>query len=547
MSVDNGLQTFGRYVVIRSAGAGSVATVFRARHTELGRDAAIKVLHDRLRASPGAVESLRAEAAILIRLDHPHIVSLYDFVEEPGRTWLAEQWIDGAPLDAILDRHRRLTPEQALGVLTGALAGLAHAHEHGIVHRDVAASNILADTSGTSMLVDFGLAAPLDASGSAGVSGTPAYLSPEAARGEPVGKPGDVYSAAALTYHLLSGVPVFMGTGWEMVAAHRDRPAPPLTDHGPRLQALLERSLAKDAAARPPDAAAFLAELEQAATERYGAAWRTRASIAGLVVSTAASAAVLGAGIAATAPATVVAPVLPGAVASGTRVAVHTGRSVGLKVAAATLAGAVAIGGVVAFALTRGGDDDRNVAGAVDDPAAEDREPTAEELREQRRAKKLAELEAGLPDGQWSLVSTIVSTDFTDEAVGDSTRSVWTLSPTCPSLKDCGGTVSSTSGSTFAFTWTGDRIVVSRQGRTSGSEQTVCIDTVTGLETPGSSARASWRHDPRIVLKATGFDADGAPRGFRGRTTYVVSFSDYVNCNRADPLRAVYRWALTPR
>ena len=262
---DAGAPMFGRYVVSGRVAEGSLGVVYRARHQELERDAAIKVLRPEVRNNAAAVAGMVAEAGTLVKLDHQNIVALYDFVNEPDRTWLAEQWVDGAPLDKILAAHQRLTPEQALAVMAGSLSGLAHAHESGVVHRDVAASNVLADMAGTSMLVDFGLAAPVErtsGSGSAGVVGTPAYLSPEAARSEPVGKTGDVYSAAALTYHLLTGLPVFTGTAWEMVAAHRDQPAPGLANHGPRMASLLERSLSKDPSMRPPDAAAFLAELQ---------------------------------------------------------------------------------------------------------------------------------------------------------------------------------------------------------------------------------------------------------------------------------------------
>ncbi len=351
------LPAFGRYEVTSLAGEGSLGRVYRARHAELGRDAAIKDLRAEVRTTPSAVSALRSEAVVLSQLHHPNIVALYDFVEEPHRTWLAEQWVDGVPLDELLAAHGRLVPEQALGVLTGALSGLAHAHRHDVVHRDIASSNVLAETTGTSMLVDFGLAAPVAghdavAAGSApagAVVGTPAFLSPEAARGESVGKAGDVYSAAALTYYLLTGRPLFEGSAWEVVGAHRDRTAPGLTDHGPRLQALLARSLSKDAAQRPPDAAAFLAELEEAATERYGADWRTRSSIAALVAGAGGAVVTVAGG----GPATVAAEGLSTPLSSTAKATVRTGSRIGLKVAlAAGATVAVVAAGATTWALT---------------------------------------------------------------------------------------------------------------------------------------------------------------------------------------------------
>ena len=258
--------------------------------------AAVKELAPELRDVPGLMERLRGEAELLSGLSHPNIVDVYDYVEEDARAWLAEEWVDGASLEAILDAHDRLAPEQALGVVRGALMGLAYAHDRDIVHRDVSTGNILADQQGTSMLVDFGLAAP---AGQGPALGTPAFLSPEAGRGEAVGKPGDVYSAAAVLFTLLSGhTPFSAPDALAMVRAHIDEPAPRLEDHGTDLSDLVRRSLSKDPAERPADAGVLLAELEEAARRRYGAGWLERASIAGLVglVSAGAGVAAAGAG-----------------------------------------------------------------------------------------------------------------------------------------------------------------------------------------------------------------------------------------------------------
>ena len=174
-------ESFGRYQVVEKVAQGSTGTVYRARHTELDRPAAIKELSPPLRQLPGQLERMRREAETLGGLDDPHIVDIYDYVEEPERVWIAEQWVPGAALSTIVSTHGPLTPEQSVGALRGALMGLAHAHERGVVHRDVTTGNILADLDGTSMLVDFGLAAPV---GDTRACGTPAYISPEAVRGE---------------------------------------------------------------------------------------------------------------------------------------------------------------------------------------------------------------------------------------------------------------------------------------------------------------------------------------------------------------------------
>ncbi len=505
-------ETFGRYQVVGRAGEGSIGTVFRARHVELARDAAIKVLREQVRRNAASVATITAEAGVLASLDHPNIVALYDFVEEPARTWLAEQWVDGAPLDAILDAHRRLTPEQALGVMAGALAGLAHAHASGVVHRDIAASNVLADMAGTSMLVDFGLAAPISdapSSANAGVVGTPAYLSPEAARGEPVGKPGDVYSAAALTYHLLAGLPVFTGAPWEMVAAHRDRPAPRLAEHGPRMEGLLERSLAKDPAARPQDAAAFLAELEEAAEERYGAGWRARASIAGLVAATAGGAGLAAAG----GGATVIAPAAPPAATGATQAAVRTGTRSWGKIAAVGVGGLAAAAVVTAVVVLRGDEREQRRAGRRQRRAAPTTaEPTLsdEERAEQRREERVAELEAGVPSGRYRWVSTgteRLRNGDTNPVKKD--RGTWTFpDPNCTAGR-CKGQVVSSSGAEWSFVWTDGALAITR--KPIDDPKVACVDTVTGVTLPIGESAASGTTTYDVAPASAPAGPDGSP------------------------------------
>jgi serine/threonine-protein kinase len=494
---------------------------------------------------------LRAEASTLAGLDHPNIVALYDFVEEPDRTWLAEQWVDGAALDAILDVHRRLTPEQSLGVLTGALSGLAYAHDHGVVHRDVAASNVLADMAGTSMLVDFGLAVPVQGSsgsGSAGVVGTPAYLCPEAARGEAVGKPGDVYSAAALAYHLLSGMPVFPGTAWEMVAAHSDRTPPRLTGHGPRLEALLARSLAKDPAARPPDAGAFLAELEEAATERYGAAWRTRASIAGLVASTVGAGAATVAGAAGGAAPTVVADGLPQAVTGASQAVVSTGRRVGVKtLVAAGATAAVVVAGVV-VGLTLADNDD----GASDAGGAPTSEPTLSEAEQRaiEREEKIEELETAVPTGryryQWKGVETRRDGGKANRQTAEGT---WNFSAPDCTARGCTGSISSnTPGASLTFTWDGTTMAVDRKPAVERGEKAACVDTVTGEVLPIEESAARWtaayEYQPAEVTPGP----DGTlPDRFRLTREATVTWEFFGTCEKGphDTVATSATWVLT--
>ena len=272
---------FGTYEVVEQVGVGATGTVFRARETGSGRLVALKQLSPQLSSTPAVMDRLRTEAAVLSSLDDPHVVALVGTGLDDDPPWIAVQWVQGATLDRVLQTHGRLSSEQAVGVLRGAVQGLAHAHSRGVVHRDVAPGNVLLDTAGTSMLIDFGLAVPI---GTGGVCGTPAFLSPEAATGNAVGPTGDVYSAAAVLFLLLTGRPPFpAGTVQAVLTAHREHPAPPLDGARDGLADLIARCLSKDPTHRPPDGAALLAELDEHATRRLGAGWLTRASVTTLI------------------------------------------------------------------------------------------------------------------------------------------------------------------------------------------------------------------------------------------------------------------------
>ena len=439
-------EMFGPYAVVALVGQGSTGRVFRARHVELGRDAAVKELAEAVRGAPGVSERLRAEAERLAGLSHPNIVALYDYVEEPGRSWLAEQWVDGATLERILAVHGRLSPEQALGAVRGAVLGLAHAHERGLVHRDVSAGNILADLAGTSMLVDFGLAGP---AGAGAALGTPAFLSPEAARGEAVGKAADVYSVAAVLFLLLSGQVPFPGSAVESVRGHLEGPVPRLSGHGADLEDLLARSMSKDPGQRPPDAAAFLAELEEAATRRYGAGWLQRASIAGLVGSAMAGGlAGAGGGAAGGAAQTVVFDAATRAAVGGPGGSVQGGltkpaRSMGSKVAFA-VAAAVVVGVVGTTAVVAlGNGDPKDSSANITDPDGDAKDADASPT------PTVDPVVDTVPSGRWNYRSVVIrSSDPEWAKVGTKDTAAWRLRADCASASACGGVVKSSSGVT---------------------------------------------------------------------------------------------------
>lgn len=414
---------FTGYEITDRVAAGSTGVVWKAFQPQLHRVVAIKELAPQLRDDAAFVARFRAEAHLLARLDHPNIVTVYDYVEDAGQAWIVEEWVDGAPLASI----GRLTAEQSLGVLRGALSGLAHAHERGLVHRDVTPANILVDLAGTSRLVDFGLAAP---TGTAGAAGTPAYMSPEAALGGALDARSDVYSAAAVLFGLLTGAPPYPGTNAaEVLAKQVSAPVPTMDEGGPKLRALLARALAKQPGERPADAAAFLAELEEAAEERYGAGWFARASVTGAVAATTGTAI---AGAASTAgpsagATTVIAgdlslapPLPPSAGGGGLRRGLLKPR---LLVVAA-VAGVVAVAGTAA-AVTLTGDDDPAPTRAQASPS-----PSATTTNPADLAKA-----AGFAGAKWTVVNTITRyegwADSSTTPPGTTYTRTWTSTSTC--------------------------------------------------------------------------------------------------------------------
>jgi serine/threonine-protein kinase len=518
-------ETFGPYDVIARVAAGSTGIVYRVHHRELDRDAAVKELSVALRGVPGLVERMRVEAETLASLDSEHIVKIYDFVEESDRVWIAEQWVDGASLEKILTTSGSLSAEQAVGVIHGALSGLAYAHDQNIVHRDIAPTNILADANGTSMLVDFGLAAPV---GELTAEGTPAFMSPEAARGAPVSKASDVYSAAAVLFALLAGRPPFSGSDpAAVVRQHAEAAAPALDGHGEDLKAVVARALDKDPANRPPDAAAFLAALEQAAERRFGAGWLARASIAPLVATaTAAGVAGVTAGAGASATQTVLvdsASVATGSGGSGAALATSAPRKIlglGLKKAVAVgVATVVVVGAAIAGATAYSNHQDQVQA----DKAA----------AKKAAAKKaqIAAFAANAPDGEWAVTSKVISTDFDDESVGDTQKVTWTFVSTCAGLS-CSGTIKSDSGKSWAYTWDGTS--VTREQPADETYKGPCVDDVTGEESPGTSAVATFVTllGPITVHETS---AEGAPTSMTGMVTGTESYSDYVDCETSKP------------
>ena len=270
-----------RYPIERELGAGGMATVYLAEDRKHRRQVAVKVLRPELAAAVGTDRFLR-EIGIAARLHHPHILPLYDSGETEGFLYYVMPYIEGESLRGRLTREGKLPIPEVVQIAREVSDALAYAHAQGVVHRDIKPDNVM--LSGRHALVmDFGVAkAVSEAAGAnqlttAGVSiGTPTYMAPEQAAGDPqIDGRADLYALGVLTYELLAGRPPFTGaTPQAVLVAHMTQTPEPVTAHRPMippgLARVVMRCLAKNAEERWQSADDLLAQLESADTPGVG-------------------------------------------------------------------------------------------------------------------------------------------------------------------------------------------------------------------------------------------------------------------------------------
>ncbi|MFM2416518.1 MAG: serine/threonine protein kinase [Pseudomonadota bacterium] len=264
----------GRYRVVELLGEGGMGLVYRGERLQLGRPVAIKFLHSPFARSAKFVGRFEREARAMSRLSHPHCVSVIDFGLHDA-PYIVMDFVTGSTLREVLDREA-LSVTRALSVARQMLLGLAHAHEEGIVHRDVKPGNVmLATVTGMEdqvRIFDFGLAKLHDSDGeqdttTASVVGTPAYMAPEQASAGPVDARADVYAAGIVLFEMLAGHKPFQGEdAFTVLCMQRDTQPPRLAELKPGLSpalcALVEKALAKDPVQRFQSAVEFIAAID---------------------------------------------------------------------------------------------------------------------------------------------------------------------------------------------------------------------------------------------------------------------------------------------
>jgi formylglycine-generating enzyme required for sulfatase activity len=266
----------GRFEILRELGRGGMGLVLEGRDPHLDRRVALKVLAPHAAHQPEFVERFLREGRLAAALSHPNVVTIYEAGEADGRYYIAMEFVEGSDLAGLLRSRGKLPLPAVLQVLAQAAAALDAAHDRGIIHRDLKPHNLLIDARGRVKVADFGIARALAQAGgtmTGTVLGTPEYLAPEQALGQPVSPRTDIYSLACVTYELLTGEPPFgrAGEGRPSMAvlyAHVNQPPPFAGQHLPELphavSRAVQRALAKDPEQRPASASAFLAELRSA-------------------------------------------------------------------------------------------------------------------------------------------------------------------------------------------------------------------------------------------------------------------------------------------
>ena len=278
-----------RYELEQLVGSGGMSSVFRAHDRVLERTVALKVLHERLTSNQDVVERFTREAKLVAGLSHTNIVAVIDRGESDGSPYIVFEYIAGDNLKQVIVRDGPLPVDRALELAIEVSRGLAFAHQNGFVHRDVKPQNVLLNGKGEAKVTDFGIARPMEATSqetaTGTVLGTCDYIAPEQAQGRHVDAQTDVYSLGIVLFELLTGEVPFTGDNFVAVAMEHINTAPPPVslkrpDVPRRVEAAVDKALAKDPSQRFATMAAFERELEACLAEiREGGDDRTATGI----------------------------------------------------------------------------------------------------------------------------------------------------------------------------------------------------------------------------------------------------------------------------
>ena len=255
-----------RYRIIAQLGKGGMGEVYRADDLKIGHPVALKFLPHEFAADRVRLERLIAEVRIGRQVSHPNVCRLYDIVEWQGTHFLAMEYVDGEDLGSLLRRIGRLPVDKALDIARDLAAGLAAAHDLGVVHRDLKPANVMIDGRGKARITDFGLAAVEGEASARGFAGTAAYMAPEQLRGEAATARSDLFAFGLILFEIFTGRRLFEGGSMQEVITKRSSGRTPsvssvVHDIDPAVERVIARCLEDDPSARPVSARAVIASL----------------------------------------------------------------------------------------------------------------------------------------------------------------------------------------------------------------------------------------------------------------------------------------------
>jgi serine/threonine-protein kinase len=257
----------GRYRIISLLGKGGMGEVYRADDLTLGQSVALKFLPESLVDNPDAVSRFRNEVRVARQVSHPNVCRVHDVGEIDGQLFLSMEYVDGEDLASLLRRIGRLPEDKALEIARKLCAGLAAAHEKGVLHRDLKPANVMLDARGQVLLTDFGLAGVANViSGDEVRCGTPAYMSPEQLAGKEVTVRSDIYALGLVLYELFTGKRPFDGNSLdELIEAQRTNTPPSISsmvrDLDPAVERVIVHCLDPEPSRRPASALVVAAGL----------------------------------------------------------------------------------------------------------------------------------------------------------------------------------------------------------------------------------------------------------------------------------------------
>lgn len=272
----------GPYEIIEEIGKGGMATVYRAYQPSVDRYVAIKVIHKAIAGDAGGLERFDREARLVARLEHPHLLPVYDYNAQHDPPYIVMRYLESGTLKDVLDQSGPLALRDIAYMMRQITSALDYAHRQGVIHRDIKPSNIMVDQDGNAFLMDFGIARIRE--GGAGLTqtgiavGTPGYMSPEQGMGDAIDHRSDIYALGVMLYQMATGkLPYASETPMGLILKHIQEPVPSARAANRDLPEGFDAIIARAMAKQREDRYQSGAELSEALTELVGATASARA------------------------------------------------------------------------------------------------------------------------------------------------------------------------------------------------------------------------------------------------------------------------------